>query len=93
MTNKEIDEKKEKKDSFLKEREKLEFRLRQFRRNLKSGFSDNNFSVMAYDYNKLSSHLSLKDLQSLGSLWSLSYTTDIPIEVIEDTINEILENY
>jgi uncharacterized membrane-anchored protein YhcB (DUF1043 family) len=93
MSNKkEFIEKRDRREAFAKEREKLEFRLQQFRRNIKHGFSDANFATMAYDYNKLSKHLSLEELTVLGNLWSASYTRVPPVEIIDEQINKILEN-
>lgn len=75
---------------FQSEREKLKFRLEQLKRNLKFGYSDSNFSTIAYDFGKLSPHMSLKSMNALAELWSLSYTEDLDPTLVDDTVNSIL---
>jgi len=91
ITKKDFMDKKEKREAFNREREKLEFRLEQFRRNLKLGYSDANFATIAYDFERISKHLSLEDVKKLGSLWRSSYTEDLSSSVVDSTVNSILE--
>lgn len=91
ITKRDLVDKREKREAFNREREKLEFRLEQFRRNLMFGYSDANFATMSYDFNRISKHLSLEDVKKLGNLWSLSYV-EIPSEVlVKSTFDSILE--
>jgi len=73
----------------MKDKERVQFRLDQFRRNLKFGFSDSNFTTMAYDFEKLSPHLSLEQRNMLGELWRKSYTTKLTSDEINDTIDSL----
>jgi len=79
----------EKRETFMKDKERVQFRLDQFRRNLKFGFSDSNFTTMAYDFEKLSPHLSLEQRNMLGELWRKSYTTKLTSDEINDTIDSL----
>lgn len=79
----------DKREAFMKDADRVQFRLDQFRRNLKFGYSDSNFSTMAYDFEKLSPHLSLEQCNILGELWSRSYTTKLASDEINDTINSL----
>lgn len=79
----------DKREAFMKDADRVQFRLDQFRRNLKFGYSDSNFTTMAYDFEKLSPHLSLEQYNILGELWSRSYTTKLTSDEINDTINSL----
>lgn len=92
ITKKDFMDKKEKREAFNREREKLEFRLEQFRRNVKFGYSDANFATMAYDFERFSKHLALADVKKLGELWSSSYVEVPSTDVVDKTIDSILEN-
>lgn len=92
ITKKDFMDKKEKREAFNREREKLEFRLEQFRRNVKLGYSDANFATIAYDFERFSKHLALEDVKKLGALWSASYVEVLPTNLVDSTVDSILEN-
>lgn len=77
---------------FMAEKEKVRFQLEQFRRSLKFGYSDSNFSTLAYYFGKLSPHMPPGELEALGELWSRSYTSSITNSEVDQCVDNAINS-
>jgi hypothetical protein len=63
--------------------------LKHFEKNVRLGYSDENYTELASVYNQLSRKLPLQEIHVLGEVWRKTYTENVSSKEIADVIDGV----